>query len=115
MLADPSISTPNHTPPLLLQENKTQLATHAGLLLTLLPVLRFIAHSNSLFAILEGAARFAAIVPQVQKRYYPPSSVHIRPRLPSIPPPYRASSSVMSVRCPLQLHPFPTPPHTLTP
>jgi hypothetical protein len=36
-----------------------------------------IAHSNALFAILEGAARFAAIVSQVQTRYYALSSVHI--------------------------------------
>lgn len=80
LLADPSPSTPSHTPLLLLQENKTLLATRAGLLPTLLPVLRFIAHSNSLFAILEGAARFAAIVSQVQTRYCPPSSVLIHHR-----------------------------------
>jgi len=68
-----------------------------------------IAHSNSLFAILEGAARSAAIVSQVQTRYYPLSSVRVPPYSPSVTPPCSGSFSVMSVG---QVE---TLPHTLTP
>jgi len=59
-----------------------------------LPALRFIADPNPLFAILEGAARFAATVPQAQTRYYPSSFVYIPHHL-TIDIPVRRSYSVM--------------------